>query len=124
MPEVGPLRVSIVDTTTAASYLELNPIVQGPEGTAECHVESQSGSQFKILITVDPRSVPKTYSYSAHVFVDGKEVARPVLGEIPDKRPTLEVEIHGMRRGPTHRVPFLFGEAHFAGGNRLYVQFC
>jgi len=124
MPEVGSLRISIVDAKTEAPFEELNPIINERDGTAECYVESQRGSQFKVVIDLDPRPVPKTASYSAEFCVDGESVNGLYFGDVGYKTLIHKAERVGMLVGTNQVAPFIFGDTQFTGGNRLSAQSC
>jgi len=121
MPKIGYFQVSIVDTKSGTPFEEFKPKVNEQDGQAECYIQCQTGTEFKIRVGLDSSFKHTVESFVTPVAIDGKRLASKFLGWA-NKRIWLENEMKGVYTSASQFAPFVFGHTLFTGEKYLCLE--
>jgi hypothetical protein len=113
MPQLGNITVSITDPLTATHFAEYDVTSNGKR--AACHIQSNAGQEFQILVQHTDSVHANGESFKVNVSLDGRSTGlRDYLGRWGERfHATLRLWSKDI--GGTKRVPFLFGNTQFTG---------
>lgn len=115
MPQASHFNIYIRNTETGKGFDEHH--VKTIDKQTECYIESRNGVKFEIFIEINAATQPagfRNLAYACRVYVDGRRVKTPIMGNIERKR-VGHVTVSGMLLPPTELAPFVFGQTVFTG---------
>jgi len=115
MPEVGSFRVAVLDTRTGIPFSEYKLQVSEGDSKAECYIQSEPGSRFKLVFGFKSHSEQVRKTFTARFCIDGNEIQHgELLGNVNDGF-VFEGRKEGMLINESQILPFVFGNTLFTG---------
>jgi len=114
MPQIDKFKASIVNTKTGTVFEEFKPNVNKENSRAECYIECQTGTEFKVVFGLDSHLEYTLQSFVARVILDGKPMAAKFLGQL-DGKTIFESAVEGVYTSESRFVTFPFGDTLLTG---------